>query len=363
MRRRSKRMLAERILVWQWGRRGAGPRIAVDLANGFKRLPGTDVLLCLSERAEILRSRNAPEAVVKVATYSSLRGLLKRLLTAPWLRRQLARIVRDFRPDVAICAMPGPLDMLMTQVLHRAGAWIVVIVHDAQPHPGDGYPLQGLLQRRLIRHADQIVTFSRHVADGLTSGPHAVQCPVTSLAHPPFIGGTGVVPFAHGAAPRILMFGRLLPYKGLDLLAEALPHVRQGFECRVVGHGPASPELRRLEGLENVSVENRWVEEDALPALVEWADIVVLPYREASQSGVGAMAIASGRYVVATRVGGLVEQFSGDTQAILCDPDPTAIARALEAILEAPPPVRPCVDNAQEWENLARNILASRDSS
>ena len=362
MSRRSEGSPARRILVWQWGRRGAGPRIAVDLADGLKRLPETEVLLCLSERAEILRSKNAPEAVVKVATYSSVRGLLKRLLTAPWLRRQLARIVRDFRPDVAICAMPGPLDMLMTQVLHRAGVWTVVIVHDAQPHPGDGYPLQALLQRRLIRHADQIVTFSRHVADGLTSGPHAVPCPVTALAHPPFIGGTGTVPFAHGGAPRILMFGRLLPYKGLDLLAEALPHVRHDFECRVVGHGPQSPELNRLATLENVRVENRWVEEDALPALVEWADIVVLPYREASQSGVGAMAIASGRYVVATRVGGLVEQFADDPQAVLCDPDPAAIAWALETILEAPPPIRPRVDNAQEWENLARDILANRNA-
>ncbi|GEM18094.1 glycosyltransferase family 4 protein [Gluconobacter oxydans] len=354
---------AERILVWQWGRRGAGPRIAVDLADGLRRLPGTDVLLCLSDRAEILQSRNAPDAVVKVATYSSIQGLVGRLLTAPGFLHQLGRIVRDFRPDVAICAMPGPLDLLMTHVLRRAGARIVVIVHDAQPHPGDGYPFQAILQRRLIRQADQIVTFSRHVADGLTTGPDAVDCPVVALAHPPFIGEAAAPPFAHEGAPRILMFGRLLPYKGLDLLAEALPHVGRDFECRVVGQGPESPELGRLATLAQVRVENRWVAEDELPRLIAWADIVVLPYREASQSGVGAMAIASGRYVVATRVGGLVEQFSGDTQAVLCAPEPVAIATALENILEAPPPVRPQVDSGQEWENLARDILASREMS
>ncbi|WP_408873338.1 glycosyltransferase family 4 protein [Gluconobacter roseus] len=353
----------ERVLVWQWGRRGAGPRIAVDLADGLKRLPETNVLLCLSDRAEILRSRNAPDAVVKIATYSSLRGLAGRLLSAPGLWKQLTRIVRDFRPDVAICAMPGPLDLLMMHVLRRAGVRIVIIIHDAHPHPGDGYPFQATLQHQLIRHADQIVTFSRHVANILTSGPDAARCPVISLTHPPFIGGAATAPFAHDGAPRILMFGRLLPYKGLDLLAEALPLVGQALECRVVGQGPDSPELRTLSALPHVSVENRWVPEDELPRLVAWANIVVLPYREASQSGVGAMAIASGRYVVATRVGGLIEQFAEDTQAVLCEADPAAVAKALEHVIQDPPPVRPQVDNGQEWEKLAKNILASGNAS
>lgn len=354
---------AERILVWQWGRRGAGPRIAVDLAHGLKRLVGTDVLLCLSDRAEILQSQNAPNAVVKVGTYNSIAGLTFRLLTIPWLRRKIGRIIGEFQPDIAICAMPGPLDLLMVHVLRRVGARIVVIVHDAQPHPGDGYPFQAALQHRLIRRADQIVTFSRHVADGLTFRTEAAHCPVVSLAHPPFIGEAGAPPFAHQGVPHILMFGRLLPYKGLDMLAEALPRVRRGFECRVVGRGSHSPELGRLAALPHVKVENRWVAEDELPGLIEWADVVVLPYREASQSGVGAMAIASGRYVVATRVGGLVEQFSGLEQAVLCEPDPVAIAKALERILASPPLIRACVDNGQEWAKLAKNILASAGPS
>lgn len=320
-------------------------------------------MLCLSDRAEILHSRNAPTAVLKITTYNSIWGLIGRLFSAPRLLKQLTGIVRNFRPTVAVCAMPGPLDLLMVHVLHLAAIRIIVVIHDAQPHPGDGYPFQATLQRHLIRYADQIVTFSRHVANSLTSGPDAVRCPVVSLTHPPFIGGATTAPFAHEGAPRILMFGRLLPYKGLDLLAAALPQVGRTIECCVVGQGPDSPELRALSGLPHVSVENRWVPEDELPQLVAWADIVVLPYREASQSGVGALAIASGRYVVATRVGGLIEQFADDTQAILCEPDPAAIAKALDHILQDPPPIRPHVDSGQEWENLARNILASGNAS
>ncbi|GBR71630.1 glycosyltransferase family 4 protein [Gluconobacter kanchanaburiensis] len=349
---------AQRILVWQWGRRGAGPRIAVDLADGLGRIEGKHVLLCLSDRAEILRSHDAPAAVVKVPTYGSFWGLLGRLVTSPWLGLRLTRIVRDFRPDLTICAMPGPLDLLMVQVLKRFGTKIVVIVHDAHPHPGDGYPFQATLQNALIRQADQIVTLSRHVAEAMMAGDPAPDRPVMAFAHPPFIGASSTNPFAHDGPPRLLMFGRLLPYKGLDLLAQALPCLAHPFECRVVGEGPDSPELRMLSAIRHVTVENRWVPEDELPGLVEWADIVVLPYREASQSGVGAMAIASGRHVVATRVGGLVEQFSADTQAVLCEPDPASIANALSTVLKAPPAMRPRVDRRHEWEKLARAILA-----
>ncbi len=45
-----------RILVWQWGRRGAGPRVAVNLAEGLRQVGGVDVVLSLSTGAEILRA-------------------------------------------------------------------------------------------------------------------------------------------------------------------------------------------------------------------------------------------------------------------------------------------------------------------
>lgn len=355
---------AKRILLWQWGRRGAGPRIAADLARGFDRLEQTDVLLCLSAQAEILCSQGSPIHVVKIETYTSVFGLFCRILTVAALVKRIAGIISDFRPDMAVCAMPGFLDIVMTYTLKRTGVPIVAIIHDAQNHPGDGYPFQAVLQRHLIRQADHIVTFSTYVAEALRNAKHPVRCPILALKHPPF--GARVAkpngkvaasaPFSHGGVPRILMFGRLLAYKGLDLLAEALPKISAPFECRIVGLGPESAELRALDALPNVTVENRWVPEDELVTLVEWADLVVLPYREASQSGVGALAIANGRYVVATKVGGLIEQFGSDSQATLCEPNPQAIATALKTALGGSSATRPYEDPEEAWETLALAI-------
>ena len=351
-----------RILVWQWGRRGAGPRVAAELAAGLRTVPGQTVFLSLSTRAEILASRDAPPCALLVATYDGLAGFLFRLLLSPLTVWPLLRRVRALAPDVAICAMPGPLDLMMAWALRRLGVKIVVTVHDADLHPGDGFPLQMALQRRLIRRADALVALTGHVAARLRQQPAARGKALLTASLPPLVfGAPPAPPLAHGGPMRLLCFGRLLPYKGLDLLEAALRNTDgslPAFEMRIAGEGPPSATLRALASRPGVRVENAWVPEDAVGALIAWADAVVLPYREASQSGVAAVAIAAGRWVVATRVGGLAEQFRDERLALLCEPDPASIRAALARLLTVPPE-RPdsLADPRARWRDVADQLV------
>jgi glycosyltransferase involved in cell wall biosynthesis len=97
--------------------------------------------------------------------------------------------------------------------------------------------------------------------------------------------------------------------------------------------------------MDRVVVENRWVPEGEIGALIAWADALVLPYREASQSGVAAAAIAARRWVVATRVGGLAEQFKDEAMSILCAPDAGDLRRAIERLVSDPPSDRRAADD------------------
>ena len=212
-----------RVLVWQWGRRGAGPRVALEMAAGLDALPDCRAMLSLSTAAEILSQRPAPAVALPVGTYRSAAGYLLRLLGAPLRRRRMLARIRALAPDLAICAMPGPLDLEMALALRRLGVPFLVVVHDADRHPGDGSAIQMLLQRRLIAWSDGLVALTRHVADRLRQqgavGPRALL--MASL--PPFVfGPPPAMPLAHGGRLRLLCFGRLLSYMGLDLLADAL---------------------------------------------------------------------------------------------------------------------------------------------
>jgi glycosyltransferase involved in cell wall biosynthesis len=325
------------ILVWQWGRRGAGPRFAACMAEALSDRPGLTVALSLCRDAEIMRGASPPPCDLPVKTYRGFGSLLWRLATAPLALPALTRRVRALRPGLAICAMPGPLDLLMVAALRLAGAQIVIAVHEADRHPGDGFPFQMALQRLLCRVSDRIAVLSGHVAERLKEqglcGKGGIK--LVPFTHPPF-----AFDLPRGARspgpPRLLCFGRLLPYKGLDLLAAALSGLEGRVEVRVAGLGPESSALAALRACPGVTVENGWVPETAIGALLAWSDAVVLPYREASQSGVAAAALAAGRPVIATRVGGLGEQLACVPNAYLCDPDEAGLRTAIKTWLQAP---------------------------
>ena len=352
-----------RVLVWQWGRRGAGPRFGAALADGLRLLPGIDAVLSLSTGAEILRGPDPPECRFPMATYTGIAGLAGQWLRAPMIVARLRRRLTALRPDLAICAMPGPLDLLLLTALRRCGVPVTVIVHDAEPHTGDAIPLLMFLQRHLIRRADTAAALSEHVAAGLRRQRLMSPDRLLVVAHPPFVfGPPPPPPRGHGGKLRLLCFGRLLSYKGLDLLADAarLLVAQPGWELRVVGSGPEGVELADLRGLPGVCVENRWVPEHEIAALIAWCDALVLPYREASQSGVAPAAIAAGRFVVATRVGGLVEQLGGEPLAQLCEPDAGSLAAALRDLLLAPPTAQPepvSADPRLAWRDMAARLL------
>ncbi len=351
-----------RTLVWHWGRRGAGPIFAARLAEALNTLPGQSAALSLPAGAEILAGPDAPACDWREPTYGTKLGFIAQRLASPFLRRRTEAHLRRLAPDVALCAMPALLDIRMTTALQALRINYAVIVHDAEAHPGDALSFLALDQTRLLRGAKHLFCLSLHVEQALRGqGFGANGQTLTKLWHPP-IGLSATVPAARPTSrPRLLYFGRLLPYKGLDLLANALEFLGENrpFELRICGDGPSSPALERLEAMEGVSVERRWFADAELPGLLAWADALVLPYREASQSGVAALALAAGRHVLATAVGGLPEQLGGQPGAILCAPNAPAIARdccELTQLLAQPAPTAAAA--APGWHALAEAIAA-----
>jgi glycosyltransferase involved in cell wall biosynthesis len=327
-----------RLLIWQWGRRGAGPRFAMELADALRGVPGVTPVLSLSRQSELMRTGLAT-CELPVDTYRSLAGWAFRLATAPFAVPRLTRRLRALDLDAALCAMPGPLDVVMAAALRRAHVPYAVTVHDADLHPGDTLRLQAVFQRRLVRRAGALVALSEHVGRRLDEQGLVRDRPLLSAMLSPFaFGPPPPPPRSHGGKLRLLSFGRLLPYKGLDLLQGALAQLGPAdLDVRVVGQGPESAVLDALRQTPGVQVENRWVPESELGSLLAWADALVLSHREASQSGVAAAALAAQRWIVATRVGGLVEQLRDEPLARLCAPDAAHLAEAIRSLLSDPP--------------------------
>jgi glycosyltransferase involved in cell wall biosynthesis len=139
--------------------------------------------------------------------------------------------------------------------------------------------------------------------------------------------------------PVILCFGLVRPYKGIDVLLEAFSGV-SGAELWVVGmpRMDLAP-LRRLAErcASKVRFVDRFVTDPEIPAFFRRADLVALPYRRIEQSGVLYTALAFGRPIVASSIGGFTEVGERDGAIRLVAPgDPDAHAEALSDLLTDP---------------------------
>jgi glycosyltransferase involved in cell wall biosynthesis len=137
--------------------------------------------------------------------------------------------------------------------------------------------------------------------------------------------------------PTLLFFGRLSYYKGLDVLLDALPAVWERVPAaKLVIAGAGQRPEHPLLADPRVDLRFGHVAESDLPGLFAGATCAVLPYRQASQSGVGSRAKSFGRAAVVTRLGGLPELVS-DGSGIAVEPeDPAALAGALVELLTDP---------------------------
>jgi glycosyltransferase involved in cell wall biosynthesis len=134
-----------------------------------------------------------------------------------------------------------------------------------------------------------------------------------------------------------LFFGRISHYKGLDVLLDAMPlawAALPALRLVVAGEGIV-PEHRALED-PRVELHLGHVPDYEVAGLFARAACVVLPYRQASQSGVATQARQHGRAVIASTVGGLPELVEADTGRLVPPEDPQALASALVEVLGSP---------------------------
>ncbi len=199
--------------------------------------------------------------------------------------------------------------------------------HDVERHPGDpsGAFHHAWLDDLLHRNAGVVFVHAEALVDRVHR-LHGKDVPVEVVPH----GVDLPTPLPLPPDPALLFFGRLSYYKGLDVLLDAMPGVwsRMGdVPLEIAGHG-ALPD-HPLLGDPRVRLRHEHIPEDELPALFGRASAVVLPYREASQSGVGSVAKQFGRPLVATRTGGLPELVA-DGSGLLVEPeDPAGLAAAI----------------------------------
>lgn len=310
--------------------------------------------------------RDRPE----IPEFTAVRERLAWYSPVSWARA--GRRLRD--ADLVLLTLVTPFHAVPYAVLRLflgRSARVGAIVHNVLPH--EPSPVDRALVKRALRGLDTVVVHSTEQAS--VAHELGVDPARTVVRELPFPGiATPALPPApagsrRDAAVRLLFFGMVRHYKGVDLLIDALADVDE-LELRVAGHFWEPVEQYR-EQVERLGLQQRvellpgYVDADQIEQHLAWADVLVLPYRTATASYVSAIGRASGRPVIVTRTGALADDVADDVDGLVIEPDDVAalvdalrrvrdhdeVARLAEGTRTRPDP------SAERWHDYASGII------
>lgn len=363
-----------KIFVWQWGRFGAGPRLAAELAAALRYI-GFDAILSLSKSAEAFADLRGfcPHQIALPGPRSAV-GMAIRVPLWPAMLGKLAYRLKREGVTAAINAMPGFLDPTMAMWLRTVGIPLTTIVHEIAAHPGDRHGLLYRLQRSQLRRSQRVVVLSRFVRDQIEAQPGLLghHTELQTLFHPAFsftdLDLPEVRPLASTAEGplRVLVAGRLRAYKGIENAIAAIDRLPSGaVTLEIAGRPDDEPWVEDASQHPAIITTFGWQSEADLIGAVDRADLVMFPYNEASQSGLLPLCQSRSRPVLITPVGGLVDQVSHGIDGLIAPgTDPAALADTMrpllydrEALAALGERARRTVLSTRSWDNFARRLI------
>ena len=291
---------------------------------------------------------------------------------------RLSVLLHRVRPDVVHFQwMPLPLvDACFVGVLRRI-APVVLTVHDSEPYQGAASRLMTLGFNRAVRGADAVIAHTLGTAEwlqGLGLEPGRLHRVPHGLLHGQALAEIDRQPAPDGRL-RLLQFGKIKTYKGVDVLIEAVgmlePEVRRRIRVSIVGAPYIDPRplLQRVEQLgiaDSVEFRLGFVPDAEMMRCFATADVMVLPYRQIDASGVLMAALAQGLPVIASRIGDFAERLQNGREALLVEPgDPPMLAAAIAALARSPErlaamggAMRRTRDTVPGWDEIAVRTIA-----
>lgn len=270
-----------------------------------------------------------------------------RALSNPWFLFNLTRLIRRERPSLIHLLSNTTIWLNFAAPFWRPIP-LVTTVHDLELHPGDVETsvMPTWSSNLIVRQSGHVVVHGERLRkmalERFAKAPDRVHV----LSHPAIVHYSALarreklVRRPEDGTVRAMMFGRIFAYKGLEqliraeaLLKDTLPNLR----VTIAGRGDDPWGSRQLMGrTERYDIRRGYIPDVEVAQLFLDSDFIVLPYIEASQSGVLNLAAAFGKPVIVTDVGELRACVEPNGLGLVVPPgDPERLARAMQILTES----------------------------
>ena len=262
-----------------------------------------------------------------------------------WIK--VGRRIRNMQPDMLITcywmAFFAPCYGMIQRIVQRNGKTrCIALVHNMIPH--EPSILDKLFAPFFVRHTDGFVALSESVVQDINRFDHGTK-PKTSYPHPIYdhygeqMSKEEACQALHLKPENqyMLFFGLVRAYKGLDLLLDAFGKVKDqlpNLQLIIAGEFYEEEDKYRAQIANNgladkVIIKNEFIADADLRKYFGAADLIVQPYKSATQSGVTQVAFHFEKPMLVTNVGGLGEIVHDHKMGYAVEPNAEAIAQAL----------------------------------
>lgn len=247
---------------------------------------------------------------------------------------------------------------------------IVTTIHDVNLHVGEENRIIERINTNLIKKSRKLITLTNSFKELIAEQYEKNIDDICWIEHANFnyyrpdnfINKNEIT-------KKILFFGRINKYKGISVLLDAMKEIKKkNFDIRleIVGNGVFTKEdFGKINELGyQVDVTNRWIMDEEIYKFFIDIDIVVVPYIEASQSGVVMTAYTFGKPVIVTDVGGLPDQVTPETGVVIKSGNADELANAIITMYETPSKILTLGENAYKksiteysWETTSKKLI------
>lgn len=299
------------------GSKGGGAQYTYELTEALVEKNVPVVAVISSENEDLVKWKQLPLVkLVVIDTYTSVVELAKNSL---FWRGQREHIVNELA-SYNVTQIIVPMITFWTKRINGLypEAKTIVVLHDPIAHSGDKNKraLQVFGETSILKKADKIVVLSQIFKDmverSYNKKDQVVQIPMGTTDLYNKIEDKVETPNYDNDKVNFLFFGTISKYKGIEVLAKAFRRVREAMNnvtLTVAGSGDFSLYEEGFQGIPDVTIYNRWIlNEEVESFFKDETTVAVLPYLDATQSGVIPICIAYGVPIIASNAGGMVEQ-------------------------------------------------------
>lgn len=248
------------------------------------------------------------------------------------------------KPSVIYFISAHPLNVITALITHISTTitgfkvFIVSHIHDVVPHSNTSNSFFiDFFQKLQVKLSDKITVYGEFLKNQAIEHFKLQDSDVYSYLHGVNrLKDRDLVPSSRSGKTYVSFIGRIEAYKGIDTFLKIAQKFKDSHLCEflIAGSGDLSAYSKEIESLSNVKIINRFLSDDEIDELLSSSYLSVLPYNDASQTGVIQVSYFNACPVLVSNVGGLPENvIHGETGFVVQPRDVESFSKYIELIL------------------------------